>query len=64
MRGALPPLLRYAFMARCSVKAQGQLYVSHTPINTHHGTLEEIWEYGKSKKLMCPNFIIFGSTES
>jgi hypothetical protein len=26
MRGAVPPLPQYAFMARCSVKAQGQLY--------------------------------------
>jgi hypothetical protein len=25
MSGAMPPLLQYAFMARCSVKAQGQL---------------------------------------
>jgi len=27
MRGAIPPLPRYAFMAWCSVKAQGQLYL-------------------------------------
>jgi hypothetical protein len=27
MSGALPPLLHYAFMAWCSVKAQGQLYL-------------------------------------
>jgi hypothetical protein len=26
MREAIPPLLQYAFMAWCSVKAQGQLY--------------------------------------
>jgi hypothetical protein len=26
MLGAIPPLLQYAFMALCSVKAQGQLY--------------------------------------
>jgi hypothetical protein len=27
MRGAVPPLHQYAFMAWCSVKAQGQLYL-------------------------------------
>jgi len=26
MRGGIPPLPQYAFMARCLVKAQGQLY--------------------------------------
>jgi hypothetical protein len=28
MRGAIPPILQYTFMAWCSVKAQGQLYVT------------------------------------
>jgi hypothetical protein len=27
MRGAIPPLPQYAFMAWCSVKAQGQLKI-------------------------------------
>jgi hypothetical protein len=27
MGGAIPPLPQYAFMALCSVKAQGQLYL-------------------------------------
>jgi hypothetical protein len=27
MRGAIPPLPQYAFMAWCLVKAQGQLYL-------------------------------------
>jgi len=27
MSGAMPPLPHYALMARCSVKAQGQLYL-------------------------------------
>jgi hypothetical protein len=27
MIGAIPPLSQYAFMAWCSVKAQGQLYL-------------------------------------
>jgi hypothetical protein len=28
MSGAIPPLSQYAFMAWCSVKAQGQLYLT------------------------------------
>jgi hypothetical protein len=28
MRGSIPPLPQYAFMVRCSVEAQGQLYLS------------------------------------
>jgi hypothetical protein len=27
MSGAIPPLLQYAFMAWCLVKAQGQIYL-------------------------------------
>jgi len=30
MSGAVPPLPQYAFMAWCSVKAQGQLYLKCT----------------------------------
>jgi hypothetical protein len=29
MSGTIPPLPKYAFMARCSVKAQGQLYLNN-----------------------------------
>jgi len=32
MSGALPSLPRYAFMAWCSVKAQGQLYLYLTKV--------------------------------
>jgi hypothetical protein len=32
MRGAIPPLPQYAFMALCSVKAQGQLYLLPLPL--------------------------------
>jgi len=28
MRGAIPPLLQYAFMGWCSAKAQGQFYLT------------------------------------
>jgi hypothetical protein len=31
MSGAIPPLPQYAFMAWCSVKAQGQLYLYLLP---------------------------------
>jgi hypothetical protein len=32
MRGAIPPLSQYAFIAWCSVKiAQGQLYILSSP---------------------------------
>jgi hypothetical protein len=31
MRGAVPPLSQYAFMAWCLVKAQGQLYLYFLP---------------------------------
>jgi hypothetical protein len=30
MRGAITPLPQYAFMAWCSVTAQGQLYIQKT----------------------------------
>jgi hypothetical protein len=30
MRGTIPPLHQYAFMAWCSIKAQEQLYLYHT----------------------------------
>jgi hypothetical protein len=38
MRGAIPPLSQYAFMAWCSVEAQGQFYVYlllNSPTVTH-----------------------------
>jgi len=37
MRGAIPPLSQYVFMAWCSVIAQGQLYLfTHTHTHTKH----------------------------
>jgi len=42
MRGAIPPLLQYTFMARCSVKAQGQLYLYLTcTLTDTNGVLSE-----------------------
>jgi len=32
MRAAIPPLPQYAFIAWCSVKTQGKLYVYHRQI--------------------------------
>jgi hypothetical protein len=36
MSGAISPLPQYAFMAWCSVKAQGQLYLYHYSILYNH----------------------------
>jgi hypothetical protein len=51
MHGAIPPLPQYAFMAWCSVKAQGQLYFyrySATPFQLHRLCSWWImnWKYG------------------
>jgi hypothetical protein len=35
MRGAIPPIPQYAFMARCSVKAKGQLYIYLTGVTAY-----------------------------
>jgi hypothetical protein len=48
MRGGIPPLPQYAFMAWCSVKAEGQLYFYHTlgirrSIFLHN--VENCWHY-------------------
>jgi len=43
MRGVIPPLPQYAFMAWCSVKAQGQLYLSplrHLTLKTTNLAIE------------------------
>jgi hypothetical protein len=37
MRGAIPPLPQYAFMAWCSFEAQGQLYLlQYTTLNQRY----------------------------
>jgi len=36
MSGAIPALPQYAFMAWCSVKAQGQLYIYFTLLDTQY----------------------------
>jgi hypothetical protein len=36
MRGAIPPLLQYAFMAWFSLKAQGQLYLTFIIIHYNY----------------------------
>jgi hypothetical protein len=36
MHGAIPPLSQYAFMAWCSVKAQGQFYLYILPLLTSY----------------------------
>jgi hypothetical protein len=41
MSGAIPPLPQYAFMAWCSVKAQGQLYLYSTLVQRRRVVLEK-----------------------
>jgi hypothetical protein len=41
MRGAIPPLPKYVFMAWCLVKAQGQLYLKTYLFTPWCGTLFE-----------------------
>jgi hypothetical protein len=43
-RGAIPPLLQYAFMTWCSVKAQVQLYLNLLP---HPSDLVTVIIFGK-----------------
>jgi len=48
MRGAIPPLFPCAFMAWCSVKAQGQLYLYFTHIYyklKNFSNFETPWSY-------------------
>jgi hypothetical protein len=40
MRGAIPPLPQYACVAWCSVKAQGQLYLSFSHVCIHLSRLK------------------------
>jgi hypothetical protein len=37
MHVAIPPLPQYAFIALCSVKAQGKLYIFPVEIKEQHG---------------------------
>jgi hypothetical protein len=43
MSGAIPPLLQYAFMEWCSVKAQGQLYLYHLTQHSHRSHSDWMW---------------------
>jgi len=54
MRGAAPPLPPYAFMAWCSVKAQGQLYLYL------YGTVA-LTSYGDGWAISCPYDAFRGS---
>jgi len=51
MRGVIPPLTQYVFMAWCLVKAQGQLYLYHhyetkktVLLQTHIRVTLEAWD--------------------
>jgi hypothetical protein len=54
MRGATPPLLQYAFMAWCSVKAQGQLYL--TLVFRSYLTIQNLMH--KATELVLSKFFI------
>jgi hypothetical protein len=49
MSGAIPPLPQYTFMARCSVKAQGHLYLclllSHVRLHNMHVVFRNVSAY-------------------
>jgi hypothetical protein len=46
MSGTIPPLPQYAFMAWCSVKAQGQIYLYLSSLR-HVIFMQDILESGK-----------------
>jgi len=50
MRGAILPLRQYVFMAWCSVKAQGQLYL--TPSIKGNAT-HEMWSFSFTVAIAC-----------
>jgi hypothetical protein len=52
MRGAILPLPQYAFVAWCSVKAQGQLYLPYE------------WDKWKHRKSLRLNAIVFWSNKT
>jgi hypothetical protein len=63
MRGAVPPLSLYAFMAKCSVKkAQGQLYLLPTDMlltDLINGTDRVIYSLHSSTNVTCCSFLVF-----
>jgi hypothetical protein len=53
MCGAIPPFAQYAFMAWCSVKAQGQLYLYlDISLNIYHIT-KFFWTKGADLNVVC-----------
>jgi hypothetical protein len=69
MSGAIPPLPQYAFMAWCSVKAQGQLYLyfySTASVFSFFLTLSGINIYTREDHLLCvpPKFTFLFSVLS
>jgi hypothetical protein len=57
MSGVIPPLPQYAFMAWCSVKAQGQLYLYlYMNVNTVKSTKNRTcikWKCAFIRKFLC-----------
>jgi hypothetical protein len=69
MSGAIPPLPHYAFMAWCSVKAQGQffLYLCLRSLNINYRDIEMILPavlYGsKSRHILRVGYLVTKRTE-
>jgi hypothetical protein len=69
MSGAIPPLPQYAFMAWCSVKAQGQLYLllddddnnNNEKIQNYLPLAEEIKSAWKLNSVIIVPIIIFAT---
>jgi hypothetical protein len=55
MSGAIPPLPQYAFMAWCSVKAQGQLYLYLLPLASRRVGFHFIVEFKHISSLFATN---------
>jgi hypothetical protein len=55
MRGAIPPQPHYAFMAWCSVKAQGQLYLYYPCFNSRDVSISLglFHGFGETFNLVC-----------
>jgi hypothetical protein len=66
IRGAISPLLQYAFTVWCSVKAQGQLclYFHRTSCHNHHNYQHIIMMYGHRPRIKNPLSPAFNSSFS
>jgi hypothetical protein len=65
MSGAIPPLPHYAFMAWCSVKAQGQLYLlSYLTTTISAVRTSELCVLKDLRKILLRSFFSYVATHS